>query len=222
MRRNLVVLFVALVVAIAFSGFADLSEKTADLQDYSLPAGDRSDTTAGNIDGTNTYDRVYSVTYDGTCAATSSDSSQDGTSYEVFPFYSPTGENLDAATTLGTLNDTVMFVYCDPFDPANPSANLMAWDDDDGDGYASAITPADGFFITANTTYYMVISGWGPSDLGTYTLDLGGDAVFGVAQQPTPTPAGPQPIPTTSRGGITLMVLMLFGAALVLLRRRMA
>lgn len=228
MKRNLVVFLVAFVVAIPFSGFADVSEKTIDTQDYSMPAGDRSDTTPGVLDGSNTYDRAWDVTYDGTCTATSLDSGNDGSSYEVFAFYTPVAENLDALVTLGTLSDSVMFVYCDPFDPANPDVNLVAWDDDDGDGLASAIIPADGVAIDADTTYFLVIAGYGATALGTYTLDLGGNAVFGAAQQPTPTPEptmppdGPQPIPTTSRGGVALMALMLFGAALVLLRRRMA
>ena len=223
MKRCSLVLIAAIVVATPLAGFADVSEKTADTQDYTMPEGSRSDTTAGDIDGTNTFDRVYSVNYDGTCSATSTDSGNDGVGYEVFAFHSPATENLDALVTLGTLGDSVMFVYCDPFDPLNPAANLLAWDDDGGAGLASAITPADGYSITADTTYYMVISGYSSSHLGTYTLDLGGSFVFGVAQLPTPTPIpGDRPIPTLGRSGMIAMVLLLACAAFLFLRRRVA
>ena len=54
------------------------------------------------------------------------------------------------------------------------------------------------------------------------------DIEFISPNQPTPTPEasptpeGPQPIPTTSRGGIALMVFLFVGAAFIFLRRRMA
>ncbi len=40
--------------------------------------------------------------------------------------------------------------------------------------------------------------------------------------QPTPTPSGPQPVPTASRSGLVLMMFLLGGVAVVVLRRRMA
>ncbi|RLE32123.1 MAG: hypothetical protein DRJ61_10305 [Acidobacteria bacterium] len=51
------------------------------------------------------------------------------------------------------------------------------------------------------------------------------DVEFASPMQPTPTPeptATPDAIPTTSRGGIALMVFLLVGAAFIFLRRRMA
>lgn len=222
MKKLMFVLcLVALVAGSAFV-YAGISEKTTDTLNYQVSPVSRSDSTAGNVDGSSTFDRTFSVTYDGTCNASSLDSSQNGVGYEVFAFHTTVAENLDASTTDGGLGDSVMFVYCDPFDPANPASNLVAWDDDDGSGFMSAITPADGVAMAADTTYYMVITGWSPTDLGNYTLDLGGNFVFGPAQQPTPTPAGPAPVPTTSHSGLALMMVLLGGVALVILRRRAA
>ena len=229
--RKTGLLFCGIAILMApIVNFAAVSEKTDDTMEYQMPGASRSDSTTGSLDGSATYDRVWDVTYDGTCNASSSDSSYNGSSYVSLAFHSPTAENLDAviSSASGGLSDTAMFVYCDPFDPASPEVNVVAWDDDDGDGLLSAITPADGVAIDADTTYYLVIAGYNSGELGDFTLDLGGDAVFGVAQQPTPTPAptatpaGPSPIPTAGHRGLLLMMVLLGGVAVLILRRRMA
>jgi len=206
------------VLALA-SGFAVASEKSPDMVDYSILV--EAGTTSGNLDGSDTFDRRYIVTYDGTCDAVSSDSSLDGTPYQVFEISSPVAEALEAEVVLGTLEDSVLFVYCDPFDPLNPELNLRAWDDDDGVGYGSAITPADGYMIDADTTYFLVVGGYGDDDFGDFTLNLGGNAVFDQAQPtPTPSPAGPAPVPTLSHGGMFMLMLVLAGLAVAILARR--
>jgi hypothetical protein len=208
---------IAVVLLVVAPGFAADNEKQPDTMDYTIDAANRSDTTSGNIDGSQTFDRRFLVTYDGTCSAASSDSSNDGVGYEVFPFYSPAGQAVDAEVVLGTLSDSVMFVYCDPFDPANPDLNLLAWDDDGGVGLGSAMTPADGYMLDPFTQYYMVISGYSSASSGDYTLNLGGDLVFG---QPTPYEAPEAGIPTLSTVGVGLFLLALAGAAVLFLRRR--
>ncbi|MEE4273192.1 MAG: hypothetical protein V2I67_16075 [Thermoanaerobaculales bacterium] len=206
----------ALLIVVA--GFAGADVKEPDTVDYMVMI--EADSTPGNLDGSNTFDRRFLVTYDGTCAAASSDSSNDGVSYEVFPIWSTVDEALEAEVVLGSLSDSVLFLYCDPFDPMNPEVNLVAWDDDDGAGFGSAFTPADGYMITANTQYYLVVTGYGNASLGDYTLTMGGDAVFG--QPATPTPTGPQPVPTTSRTGMIILVAALALVAFALLRSRSA
>ena len=229
--KKIVLMFCGLAIITAPAvNFATVQEKTADTMEYRMPDTSRSDSTTGTLDGSATYDRVWGVNYDGTCNASSSDSASNGSSYLSFAIHTTADENLDAVVSAssGGLDDTVMFVYCDPFDPANPSANVVAWDDDGGTGYLSAISPADGVAITADTTYYLVIAGYSSSQLGDFTLDLGGTAVFGVAQQPTPTPvptatpAGPSPIPTAGQRGLAVMMVLLVIGAVVILRRRMA
>lgn len=207
---------VCVAVVLLLAGVAFASEKTPDISEYSIFV--ESDSTAGNLDGSNTFDRRFLVTYDGSCNAVSSDSSNDGTSYQVFEIWSPVAEALEAEVVLGTLGDSVLFLYCDPFDPLNPAANLVAWDDDGGVGLGSAFAPADGIMIDANTPYFLVVSGYGAATLGDFTLNLGGNAVFG--QIPTPTPTGPAPVPTVSRGGLIVLVLILASIAVAILARR--
>jgi len=224
MKKTLVGLFV--IISASALSWATITEKSNDTMDYTIAAESRSDSTTGNLDGSNTFDRVWDVNLDLTCNASSSDSYNDGVSYQVFEFHTPTEENLDAAIQPGgSLNDSVMFIYCDPFDAANPAANLVFYDDDGGDGLLSAITPADGVTLSADTTYHMVISGYSDSHQGTFTINLGGNAVFGPAQQPptpTPTPVGAQPIPTSTHGGMALMVALLGVFAIIVIRRKMA
>ena len=210
--------FVVCAALLVVAGFAWADVKESDTVDYMVMT--EADSTPGNLDGSNTFDRRWGVTYDGTCAAASLDSSQNGTSYQVFGIWSPTNEALEAEVVLGSLADSVLFLYCDPFDPMSPEVNLAAWDDDDGAGFGSAFTPADGYMIDANTPYQLVVTGWGPANLGDFTLTLGGDAVFG--QPATPTPTGPQPVPTTSRTGMIILVAALALVAFALLRSRSA
>ncbi|MCB1606909.1 MAG: hypothetical protein KDI71_08030 [Xanthomonadales bacterium] len=132
----------------------------------------------GNLDGSATYDRRFLVTYDGSCAAASSDSSNNGTSFQTFDVRSPSGQNMDAEVVLGTLNDSVLFVYCPPFNPADPATNIRAWDDDGGVGFGSAIVAADGVVMEPNQVYTLVVTSFSQGDAGTYTLNLGGDLQF--------------------------------------------
>ena len=214
------VMALALAVAVAplVAGAAD-PEKVPDNSEFTIGAGNRSDTTTGNLDGSQTFDRRYSVNYDGTCNATSSDSSYDGVSYQVFDIHSPVTENLVAEVSNASFDDSVMFLYCDPFDPANPDQNLVAWDDDGGTGYLSAFTDADGYQIQANTTYHLVVCGYHDYDQGTFTLTLGGQAVFDSGA-PTPTPLANRGVPATTPWGATVLLIAISGLAVAMLRRR--
>ncbi len=219
MKKVVSFILVALVTVVPLVASADAGgEKAPDTTEFTLGSGSRSDTTTGNLDGSQVFDRRWDVTYDGTCNATSNDSSQDGVSYQAFAIHSTATENLVAEVTSGALSDSVLFLYCDPFDPANPDQNLVAWDDDDGTGFLSAFTDADGYQIQANTTYYLVVTGWGPSDQGTFTLNLGGTAVFGAAGAPTPQ-AEPG-VPAMTPWGLAAFLLTVAGVGLLLLRRR--
>lgn len=61
----------------------------------------------------------------------------------------------------------------------------MAWDDDDGAGFGSAFLPEDGIILEPGQYYQLVITGFGNADSGSFTLDLGGDAVFFLLICPT-------------------------------------
>ncbi len=223
MRKTTIIGVMALAIVTApwAAVSAADSEKAPDTVNFTLDPAGRADSTTANIDGSQTFDRRYSIQYDGTCNATSSDSFNDGVGYVALAIHSPTAENLVATVSAADFSDSVMFLYCDPFDPANPDQNLVAWDDDDGTGNLSAFSDADGFQIQADTTYWLVISTYSPGETGNLTVDLGGDALFGPAGGvPTPTPQAAPGVPATTPWGLTALMLAFAGVALAILRRR--
>ena len=106
------------------------------------------------------YDRIESNDVDPNCNAPSTDSAQDNMPFAAIPIHSPAGGNLLAEITEDGTNvpDTVMSVYCDPFDPADPMANLIAFDDNTGIGLLSQINSVKGAALAADTRYWIVVS----------------------------------------------------------------
>jgi hypothetical protein len=212
MRFNLLVLS-----ALMLSGAASADQKGPNLERHVQPGPNGNLTQSGNLDGSATFDRQFLVTYDGSCAAASSDSSNDGVSYDTYSVYSPSGQNMQAEVVLNSLTDSVLFVYCTPFDALNPTTNMRAWDDDGGVGLGSAIVAADGVAMVPNEVYTLVVSGFGNTDLGTYDLVLGGDLEFGTPG----TPLGPtRELPTLSWQATLLLLLGIGVAGTFILRRR--
>ncbi|HOC42670.1 MAG TPA: hypothetical protein PKJ99_06585 [Thermoanaerobaculales bacterium] len=142
--------------------------------DFSIPDGKLLvDTYSGELTSASPlWDRVYLCDVSPACAASCDDSSQNGEYYEVIPIGVTAVENLECAVTASTMSDTTMYVYCDPFEPANPFANVVAWDDDDGTGNWSAFTAADGVTLQPGQTYYLVLSTFTPGITGTFTIDF--------------------------------------------------
>lgn len=135
-------------------------------------------TMSGDLTGAPTFDRRFVVTYDGSCAASSDDSSNDGVPYQVFPIVSPSGQAADIEVVLGTLGDSVLFIYCDPFQAGQPATNIRAWDDDGGAGLGSAIVPGNGVILEAGVRYLAVVTSFTAFDTGTFDINLGGDLQF--------------------------------------------
>jgi len=187
---KLVVMTMCVVMVAAFA----LSESPGDLEkqrqievqgkpgDFSIPDGKLLvDTYSGELTSASPmWDRVYLCNVSTSCAATCSDSSQNGEYYEVIPIAVTAVENLECAVTASTITDTTMYVYCDPFDPATPMANVVAWDDDDGTGNWSAFTAADGVTLQPGQTYYLVLSTFTPAVTGTFTIDFTSATVYVV------------------------------------------
>lgn len=65
--------------------------------------------------------------------------------------------------------DTVIYIYCDPFDAGNPTVNGVYMDDDDGVGLNSAIFAANGVTLTPGNDYWFVICSYS-STVGTYSV----------------------------------------------------
>jgi len=116
---------------------------------------------------------------DSGCAATNAASTVDGTDvfFDAIPVISPTG-GLFEAEVIGagtTVPDTTLALFCDPFDPAQPTLNQVATDDDGGVGTLSAFTAGDGIVLDANTQYWLVVGTFSNGQTGDYQIDLGGD-----------------------------------------------
>lgn len=145
-------------------------------------------TFSGTLDGNSpVYDRIYGTTADADCGAPVFDSLNNGMAFdiqcvEVIDTH-PIAIVLDAGLT--SLTDTVLTLYCDPFDPTAPSLNVVAFDDDDGTGTLSALSVSDDIRLVPGREYWVVVSTYGAGMLGGYTVQLG-DNVFpcgGVAVQ---------------------------------------
>ncbi|MEZ4386215.1 MAG: hypothetical protein R3D98_01305 [Candidatus Krumholzibacteriia bacterium] len=80
--------------------------------------------------------------------------------------------------------DTVIYIYCDPFDPNQPTENAVYMDDDDGEGLLSAITAANGVTLTPGLDYWFIICSYS-STVGTYSVSTSDNVALcgGVANE---------------------------------------
>ena len=78
--------------------------------------------------------------------------------------------------TLTTISDTVLTLYCDPFDPMAPALNVVAYDDDDGMGTLSALTASDDIRLVPGREYWVVVSTYGAGMYGSFTVQLSDNA----------------------------------------------
>jgi hypothetical protein len=210
---------IAMLLMMAPCIFAQGSEKLPDTSEFSIPSSRRAAVVSGSLNGAPTYDRIFGSDVDPNCNAISSFSASGvGVPYAVFEVHTnnPAGENMSCSVNVGgtDVEDTVMSLYCSPFDPDNADQNLVAYDDDGGDGLLSAITPADGAYMEPNRSYYVVLAPFDNLTIGggNYQLDMGGDIALG----PSIT------VPTLGEYGMAAMVILLAGAGVFFLRRRQA
>lgn len=134
------------------------------------------DVRTGRIDSLSpTWDRIEATTpANPTCGMPSIDSQHDGVSYNAFPIRATIAESLvvDVPADGTTLDDTVLALYCGAFDPANPAANLVAYDDDDGDLSLSRFTEDDGVILEPGVVYWLVLTTFAPDDVGSFEVRL--------------------------------------------------
>jgi hypothetical protein len=128
---------------------------------------------------------------DTNCSFPLYDSSEDSTFYADFCITSTDTEPIsivvESARTV--LDDPVLTLYCDPFDPTRPLANAVFSDDDDGEGLMSAFTPADGLVLRPGAKYWLVLTTFaaaGAGDRGSFTVIGSANVVecSSVATQP--------------------------------------
>ncbi|MCA1778782.1 MAG: hypothetical protein LC637_05215 [Xanthomonadaceae bacterium] len=222
-----------LLLAVAFFSTPGLAQEKAGqtpkdmtvIQDVLAGAA----STTGSLVGGPVYDRIFTGDVQIDCTATSDFSGIGvGVEYASIAINSPTGATLVASlANPGTdISDTVLSLYCDPFDPANADQNLVAYNDDAG-GLLSGFDGSEGIVLAPDTTYFLVVSLFSPAGIGggNYELTVGGlnageTVEFGPAG-PTPPPVPEStPVPALSMLGMIGLLLLLATLAVVAIRRR--
>ncbi|MEX0792251.1 MAG: S8 family peptidase [Pirellulaceae bacterium] len=114
------------------------------------------------------------------------------------------GHTYTLETTLSGLYDSVLVLY------GSDGATKLSQDDDGGLGYASKIT----WTATTSETLFAQVRGWGPSDLGSYTLTISGGPITEAPplNQPEMDPPPAEP-PSVEPEPVTSHVLELTGTA---------
>lgn len=222
------VMGIVLAGALAVSGsvFAQVDEKQGQTpKDPAVLAsvlGAAAASTSGNLTGGPTYDRIFTGDVQNDCTATSTVSGAGtGVEYALVPVYSPTGATLVASLdNPGTdIGDTVLSLYCDPFNDADATQNLVAYDDDGGSGLLSAFDGSEGILLAPGEQYFLVVSLFSPGSIGGGNYELtasglnGGTVLFG--------PALPEVnnVPALGPIGLGVMVLLMAGLAIFGIRR---
>ncbi len=173
---------VMLIVLMMVAGFAFANEKEADTQNAVANSNNRG-VLSGTLDENSpTWDRFYGGSVSLECASQVNDSSSDGQYFAMFCIgvtdESPIELIVDAAAT--NLHDTVMALYCDPFDVADPMSNVVSYDDDGGEGLYSAFVIGDGITLTPGNTYFVILSTFGvgdPDDMGDFVITTSDNVV---------------------------------------------
>ena len=170
----------ALMLTLLLAGGALAGEKLAD-GPFVYPELDGKATFAGILDTTcPTWDRGYGFdTFDGDCAFELTDSSYDGQYYAVFCIKAMDENPIEIVVddTLTNLSDTTLYIFCDPFDPDYPMTNVDFFDDDDGEGWYSAILATDNVVLAPDTAYYLVLSTFSPDDTGDFVINTSTNVV---------------------------------------------
>lgn len=176
MRKFYFLLFAGFFVSFFSMAQEVFSEKMIDKSDYVVTQ--KAASISGSLDASDlTYNRIFTSDYSIACNATSTFSGSGvGLYYDVYEIFTTVEEAAVLSISSDGLDDSTISLYCS-FDPNDASANLVCYDDDGGSGLMSAFTPGDNYLIEANTSYYLVVTSFGPTT-GAYTLDLGGNLQF--------------------------------------------
>ncbi|MBI1320345.1 MAG: hypothetical protein GC168_15565 [Candidatus Hydrogenedens sp.] len=129
------------------------------------------------------------------CELVTLDSTNDFVPYQAFPIRAE-GTGTAALTAQIESVDppglsTTLSLYCDPFDPLNPGANLLAFDENGGADGRSGLLDSDGINLQAGTRYWLVVSGDTTATEGAFSVCLGGGFVRDAAcERPIPGALG--------------------------------
>lgn len=125
-----------------------------------------------------TYDRIYNQgAVDAQCGAEVLDSANDGMYYDILCLQVDDTNPIELVVAAdGTdIIDTVLTLYCSPFDPLFPDRNVIAFDDDSGLNTLSAFTLSDDIRLAPGSEYWLVISTFGANMTGNYVIQPSGN-----------------------------------------------
>lgn len=170
--RWITMLTVAGLLALAV-GPAPAAEKMPDLVNVAAepswnPPVSGSLTTLSGV-----WDRIYNLgDVAPGCGAEALDSANDGMYYDLYCLQVDDNQPIELVLDANGTNiiDTVLALYCDPFNPEDPTAGLIAYDDDGGVGTLSAFSAADGIVLQPGSEYWLVISSYGAGMTGDYVV----------------------------------------------------
>ncbi len=134
-------------------------------------------TISGNLDvSSKSWNRIKATPTDipPSCSTPAEDSYNDNVKYARFTITPTVTGNLQAEITAGGSNiDSMLAIYCDPFDPDNPGNNLIAMDDD-GNEYPHASLSTRDIPLQAGNSYHLVVSNYSNYiPYGSYQLTIG-------------------------------------------------
>ena len=202
------------LMAASTLGFA--SEKVADTVNARVPQP-----SAGSFNGTlsGSWTRTLTTaTASNACAASAGLSASGvGIPYAVVTIYTaasaPEVMVDDVADAGNTALDSFLSIYCDPFNAANATSNLVIADDDDGPGFLSAVLAGDNVQLSPGRQYYAVVSVFSPADVGNgaFQLNVGGNVQIGFIPQIA--------VDTLNTAGLALLALVVGLGGFLAVRR---
>lgn len=154
-----------LVVCASVAVAAD--DKSPDTSDYRIQTQNRMQIAGTFDESTPIWQRPNSPSgtepTPETCDHAFTDGTYDDQRYTAFCVTSTDTEPVEFVLTIDstTLYDPTLSIFCADFDPSLPLENGVFYDDDDGEGFLSAITAADGVVLTPGAEYWLVISNYG-------------------------------------------------------------
>lgn len=165
------VIVTLLLVALASMAIASDLPKDIDRVDYVMDAPSRIVITGELTANSPTFERWRPASYEElglNCDLVMTSSYTTQPHYDLYCFNVTDNEPVEFVVDEAGF-DTVIYIYCDPFDPADATQNAVYMDDDDGDGLNSAIFAANGVTLNPGQDYWFLICSYS-STVGTYSV----------------------------------------------------
>lgn len=157
---------ILMIALMLIAGASLAGEKVVDTQNATPTLNTKGLLSGSLTEDSPTYDRIFGGSVSLDCASEVMDSSQNSMFFALFCIEVSNADPIELIVdpSATNLHDTVMTLYCDPFDSTLPEANVVSFDDDGGDGLLSAFTVNDNITLTVGNTYWVVLSTFGAGD----------------------------------------------------------